>query len=155
MSLATSLIFGLAPAFAASKAKVNDALKEGGRGFSAAGTGCGTRSRSSEVALALVLLIGTGLVMKSFWRMQQVNPGFTADHVLTMEMELPTDSKYRTGPEQAEFFRRVLEKVKSLPMVRSAGVINQLPLDTSDEPRMEFRVVGRAPLPSGQGYLAD
>jgi len=94
-------------------------------------------------------------VMKSFWRIQQVNPGFAADHVLAMEMELPTDSKYRTRPEQTEFFRHVLENVRSLPMVRSAGVTNQLPLDTSDEPRAEFSIVGRAPLPSGQGYLAD
>jgi putative ABC transport system permease protein len=109
----------------------------------------------SEVALALVLLIGAGLVMKSFWLIQQVNPGFAADHVLAMEMELPTDSKYRTRPEMAEFFRRVLENVRSLPMVRSAGVTNQLPLDTSDEPRAEFTIEGRAPLASGQGYLAD
>jgi putative ABC transport system permease protein len=72
-----------------------------------------------------------------------------------MEMELPTDSKYRTRPEQAEFFRRVLENVRALPMVRSAGVTNQLPLDTSDEPRTDFTIVDRAPLPSGQGYLAN
>jgi putative ABC transport system permease protein len=109
----------------------------------------------SEVALALVLLIGAALVMKSFWRMQQVNPGFAAEHVLAMEMELPTDSKYRTRPEQAEFFRRVLDNVRSMALVRSAGVTNQLPLDTSDEPRVEFTIDGRAPLPSGQSYLAD
>jgi putative ABC transport system permease protein len=155
ISLATGLIFGLAPAFAASKAKVNEALKEGSRGSSASGNRLRNAFAVSEVALALVLLIGAGLVMKSFWRIQQVNPGFAADHVLAMEMELPTDSKYRTRPEQAEFFRRVLENVQSLPMVRSAGVTNQLPLDTSDEPRTDFTIVGRAPLPSGQGYLAD
>jgi putative ABC transport system permease protein len=155
ISLATGLIFGLAPAFAASKAKVNEALKEGSRGSSASGNRLRNAFAVSEVALALVLLIGAGLVMKSFWRIQQVNPGFAADHVLAMEMELPTDSKYRTRPEQAEFFRRVLENVRSLPMVRSAGVTNQLPLDTSDEPRTDFTIVGRAPLPSGQGYLAD
>jgi putative ABC transport system permease protein len=155
ISLATGLIFGLAPAFAASKAKVNEALKEGSRGSSAGGNRLRNAFAVSEVALALVLLIGAGLVMKSFWRIQQVNPGFAADHVLAMEMELPTDSKYRTRPEQAEFFRRVLENVRSLPMVRSAGVTNQLPLDTSDEPRTDFTIVGRAPLPSGQGYLAD
>jgi len=154
-SLATSLIFGLPPAFAASKAKVNDALKEGGRASSSGGNRLRNAFAVSEVALALVLLIGAGLVMKSFWRIQQVHPGFAADHVLAMEMELPTDSKYRTRPEQAEFFRRVLENVRSLPMVRSAGVTNQLPLDTSDEPRTEFSVEGRAPLPSGEGYLAD
>jgi putative ABC transport system permease protein len=154
-SLGTGLIFGLAPAFAASKAKVNDALKEGARGSSASGNRLRNAFAVSEVALALVLLIGTGLVMKSFWRMQQVNPGFAADHVLAMEMELPTDAKYRTRPEQAEFFRRVLENVRSLAMVRSAGITNQLPLDTSDEPRTEFTIEGRAALPSGQGYLAD
>ena len=155
ISLVTGLIFGLVPAFAASKAKVHDAMKEGARGSSAGGNRLRNVFAVSEVALALVLLIGAGLVMKSFWRIQQVNPGFAADHVLAMEMELPTDSKYRTRPEQAEFFRRVLENVRSLPMVRSAGVTNQLPLDTSDEPRVEFTIVGRAPLPSGQGYLAD
>jgi predicted permease len=155
ISLATGLIFGLAPAFAAFRAKVNEALKEGGRGSSAGGSRLRNAFAVSEVALALVLLIGAGLVMKSFWLIQQVNPGFAADHVLAMEMELPTDSKYRTRPEQAEFFRRVLENVRSLPMVRSAGVTNQLPLDTSDEPRAEFIIEGRAPLASGQGYLAD
>jgi len=154
-SLITGMIFGLAPAFAASKAKVNDALKEGGRGSSASGNRLRNAFAISEVALALVLLIGTGLVLKSFWRIQQVNPGFAADHVLAMEMELPTDAKYRTRPEQAEFFRRVLENVRSLAMVRSAGITNQLPLDTSDEPRTEFTIEGRAPLLSGQGYLAD
>jgi len=154
-SFATGLIFGLAPAVAASKAKVNEALKEGGRGFSSSGNRLRNTFAISEVALALVLLIGTGLVMRSFWRMQRVNPGFTADHVLAMEMELPTDAKYRTRPEQAEFFRRMLENVRSLAMVRSAGIVNQLPLDTSDEPRAEFTIAGRAPLPSGQGYLAD
>jgi putative ABC transport system permease protein len=103
----------------------------------------------------LVMLIGTGLVMKSFWRLQQVNPGFVADHVLTMEMELPTDSRYREREEQIEFFRRVLEKVKALPLVRSAGVVNQLPLDTSEEPRNEFRIEGRTPLATNQWYLGD
>ncbi|HEV2691204.1 MAG TPA: FtsX-like permease family protein, partial [Bryobacteraceae bacterium] len=103
VSLATGLIFGLAPAFAASRAKVQDALKEGGRGSSAGGKRLRDAFAVSEVALALVLLIASALVMKSFWNIQQVNPGFAADHVLAMEMELPTDSKYRTRPEQAEF----------------------------------------------------
>ncbi len=155
ISVVTALIFGLAPAFAASKAKVHDALKEGGRGSSAGGNRLRNAFAVSEVGLALVLLIGAALVMKSFWRIQQVNPGFAADHVLAMEMELPTDSKYRTRPEKVEFVRRVLENVRSLPLVRSAGVTNQLPLDTSDEPRDEFRIAGRAPLASGQWYLGD
>jgi putative ABC transport system permease protein len=154
-SVATSLLFGLAPAFAGVKAKMHDALKEGSRGSSSSGNRMRNAFAVSEVALALVLLIGSALIMKSFWRVQQVNPGFVPDHVLAMEMELPTDSKYRTRPEQAEFFRRVLESVRSLPMVRSAGVTNLLPLDTSDEPRTEFTIEGLAPLASGQRLPTD
>ncbi len=154
-SFATSLIFGLAPAFAASRGKVHDALKEGVRGSSSGGGRMRGLFAVSEVGLALVLLIGAALTMKSFWRIQQVNPGFTADHVLAMEMELPTDSKYRTDVEQAEFFRRVLERVSALPAVRSAAVANVLPLDNSDSPRLSFLIDGRAPLADGQRLPAD
>ena len=154
-SLATSLIFGLAPAFAAARAKVHDALKEGSRGSSAGGNRLRNLFAVSEVGLALVLLIGASLTLKSFWRIQQVNPGFSSDHVLAMEMELPTDSKYRTDPEQAEFFRRVLEKVETLPGVRSAGVANVLPLDNAETPRLTFLIDGRAPLPGGQRLPGD
>ena len=154
-SLATGLIFGLAPAFAASKATVHDTLKEGSRGSSASGSRLRNVFAVSEVGLALVLLIGAALTMKSFWRIQQVNPGFTADHVLAMEMELPTDAKYKTDPEQAEFFRRVLEKVSTLPAVRSAAVANVLPLDNAETPRLTFLIDGRAPLPGGQRLPAD
>jgi putative ABC transport system permease protein len=155
VSIATSIFFGLAPAIAASRAKVHDALKEGARGSSAGGNRLRNLFAVSEVALALVLLIGAALSMKSFWRIQQVNPGFTPDHVLAMEMELPTDSKYKTGPEQAEFFRRALEKVGTLATVRSAAVANVLPLDNAETPRLSFLIDGRAPLPSGQHLPAD
>ncbi len=120
-SIACTLLFGLAPAFAGTRAKVHDALKEGARGSSGGGNRLRNAFAVSEVALALVLLIGSALIMKSFWRVQQVQAGFVADHVLAMEMELPTDSKYRTPREQAEFFRRALESVRSLPMVQSVG----------------------------------
>jgi putative ABC transport system permease protein len=154
-SLATSLIFGLAPAFAAARAKVHDALKEGSRGSSAGGNRLRNLFAVSEVGLALVLLIGAALTLKSFWRIQQVNPGFTSDHVLAMEMELPTDSKYRSDPEQAEFYRRVLEKVGTLHAVRSAAVANVLPLDNAETPRLTFLIDGRAPLPGGQRLPGD
>ena len=154
-ALATSLIFGLAPAFAASNAKMHDALKHGARGSSASGSRMRNLFAVSEVALALVLLIGAALTIKSFWRIQQVNPGFASDHVLAMEMELPTDSKYRTDPEQAEFFRRVLEKVGATPAVRLAAVANVLPLDNAETPRLTFLIDGRAPLPGGQRLPGD
>ena len=154
-SLATSLIFGLAPAFAALQAKVHESLKEGARGSSHGGNRLRNIFAVSELALALVLLISAALTIKSFWRIQQVYPGFTADHVLAMEIELPTDSKYRTGPEQAEFFRRVLEKVSEIPGVRSAAVANILPLDNSDSPRLGFLIEGRPALAGGQRLPAD
>lgn len=154
-SITTSLIFGLAPAFAASRGKVHEALKEGARGSSSRGNRARSLFAMSEVALALVLLIGAALAIKSFWRIQQVQPGFTTDHVLALEMELPTDSRYRTGLEQAEFFRRVLENVSTLPAVRSAAVANVLPLDNSDSPRLGYLIESRAPLPGGQRLPAD
>jgi len=99
--------------------------------------------------------VASGLVLKSFWRIRQVNPGFIAGHVLAMEMELPTDSKYRSEAEQAEFFRRTIESVKTLPSVRWAGVANVLPLDASSESTVGFLVENRPPLPSGQRLPAD
>ena len=110
LSLATSVIFGLAPAIAAAKPDLNHILKETGRAISHSRRRMRDLLVVSEVALALVLLICAGLTMKSFLRMQQSNPGFQADHVLTMEMELPTDSKYRTESDQAAFFRKLLER---------------------------------------------
>ncbi|HTA70561.1 MAG TPA: FtsX-like permease family protein [Bryobacteraceae bacterium] len=89
VSLATGVIFGLVPALAASRAKVHDSLKEGSRGSSADGSQLRNLFAVSEVALALVLLIGAALTMKSFWRIQQVNPGFTADHVTPWRWSFP------------------------------------------------------------------
>ena len=94
-----------------------------------------------------MLLICAGLTMKSFLRMQQSNPGFQADHVLTMEMELPTDSKYRTGAEQAAFFHKLLERVEQTPGVKAAGITDVLPLD-EDNANTGFIVEGAPPLPA-------
>jgi putative ABC transport system permease protein len=155
LSLLTGLLFGLVPAISASRTDVNEALKEGGRNTS---SGRGHRMRNvlviSEVALALVLLVSAGLTLKSFWKLQQVNPGFLADHVLTMEMELPTDAKYQKDGEQVEFFRRVLANVDQVPGVVSAGITCALPLGEDDR-KTDFRIEGR-PLPSsGQLLPAD
>jgi putative ABC transport system permease protein len=155
LSILTGLLFGLIPAISASRTDVNEALKEGGRNTS---SGSGRRMRNAlvicEVGLALVLLVSAGLTMKSFWKLQQVNPGFLADHVLTMEMELPTDAKYQKDAEQVEFFRRVLANVAGVPGLVGAGITNALPLDEDDR-KTEFRIEGR-PLPaSGQLLPAD
>ena len=155
LALLTGLFFGLIPAFSASHADVNEALKEGGRNTSSGHT---RRMRGalvvSEVALALVLLVSAGLAMKSFWKMQQASPGFLADHVVTMEMELPTDAKYKTDLEEVAFFRRVLGNVHEIPGVVSAGITNALPLDEDDR-KTDFRIVGRPLPPSGELLPAD
>ncbi|MGA3026054.1 MAG: ABC transporter permease [Bryobacteraceae bacterium] len=155
LSLLTGLLFGLVPAISASRTDVNEALKEGGRNTS---SGSGRRMRNAlvvwEVALALVLLVSAGLTMKSFWKLQQVNPGFLADHVLSMEMELPTDAKYQKDAEQVEFFRRVLANVAEVPGVVSAGITCALPLDEDDR-KTGFRIEGRPLPPSGQFLPAD
>jgi putative ABC transport system permease protein len=100
-----------------------------------------------EVALALMLLICAGLTIKSFWNLRQVNPGFSARNVLVLETELPTDSRYKTGPEQTQFFERVLNGVAALPGVRSAALTAAGPIDPRDQ-KVSFAIEGR-PLPNG------
>jgi putative ABC transport system permease protein len=129
VSLLTAMIFGLAPAIEAAKVDLNESLKEGGRGS----TG-GVRRRRirgllviSEVALSLVLLIGAGLLIKSFGRLQSVNPGFRLDNVLTMSLSLPK-SRYTSADQLSAFYNQVLQRVASLPGVESAGMVTSLPL---------------------------
>ena len=156
LSLLTGLFFGLIPAISASQTDVNETLKESGRSTASAHS---RKARNflvvSEVALALVLLISSGLTLKSFWKMQQVNPGFLADHVLTMEMELPTDAKYQKDAEEVEFFRRVLTNVDQIPGVTSAGITCLLPMGGKDDRKTDFRIEGRPLPPSGQLLPAD
>jgi len=145
-SLATGLIFGLAPALQTSRTPLTESLKEGGRG----GDGLQhNRLRSvlvvSEVALAMILLMGTGLLLRSFVRLQEVDPGFKPDHLLTMEISLP-EAKY-PDPQKAAFFARLLQQVRSLSGVVSAGAIGHLPLGGEIESYL-LAVVNRAPLPN-------
>jgi putative ABC transport system permease protein len=128
VSILTGLLFGLAPALQFSRPEVNEALKESGR---IAGHGAGRgRVRNllvvSQVALTLVLLIGAGLLLKSFSRILHVNPGFNSDNLLTLEYRLPRN-KYPEPHQQWAFHHRVVERVQSLPGVRSAAVIMALP----------------------------
>ncbi|MFY9554983.1 MAG: ABC transporter permease [Blastocatellia bacterium] len=147
VSLLSGTVFGLAPAMHASKTNLNDALKEGGR--SGAESAGGRRARSvlavAEIALSFVLLIGAGLMIKSFLKLQQVSPGFNPNRVLTMDLLLPS-SKYPDGtPVVAAFYKQLLEQVSSLPAVESAGTIDALPLARGPSV-LSFVVEGR-PLP--------
>jgi predicted permease len=129
VSIVTGLLFGLAPAVVAARPDLAEGLKQSAQVASA------DRHRGwlrgalavTELALALVLLIGAGLLMKSFYRVLSVDPGFAPERVLTMNLSL-TDSRYPTPRARTAFFTEVLRRVESLPGVRSAAVGDSLPL---------------------------
>ena len=129
---------------------MNDALKAGGR-TSSPSPG---RARvwdllvAGEIALAGMLLIGAGLAMKSFVNLQHVNPGIRPDHVLTFRMRLPTDNLYKTGREQAEFYRRVIDQARHIPGIQSAGLTDVLPLGEQND--REYFMIENRPLPPGE-----
>ena len=135
LSLLTGLVFGLAPALQTSKLDLNEALKEGGRNASAA---VSQRLRSAmvvtEIALAVVLLIGAGLMMKSLLRLLQTNPGFSTENLLTMTVILPP-TKFTQPPQQINFNDQLRERVQSLPGVSGAGTVNILPLNAGNTTR--------------------
>jgi putative ABC transport system permease protein len=154
VSVATGLVFGLAPALSASKTDLTESLKEGGR---AGAAGLRSRARSalvvSEVALSLVLLVAAGLLVKSFWRLQQVSPGFDPDGVLTMNVFLP-GLRYPEEAQHAVFFERVLERVKALPGVRHAGATSNLPVSGNYD-RLPIYVEGQPPPAGGEAAEAE
>ena len=151
LSMATGVLFGLAPAWYCSRIDVNAMLKEGARGLS-------PRSRLrgvlvvTQIAFALVLLVGAGLLIRSFYEVLHVDAGFRPDHVMTMRVA-PALVKYRGHPElQWQFARVVLGKVGALPGVRTAAVATDVPLLGS--PIYIMRFEGRAPVAPSQAPLA-
>ncbi|HJQ25183.1 MAG TPA: ABC transporter permease [Blastocatellia bacterium] len=134
LTLLTGLLFGLVPAWQGAKLNLNELLKEGGRG----GSG-GARQRrlrnvlvAAEVALALVLMIGAGLLLRSFVKLQQIDPGFKPDGVLTMKLALPY-ARYPKREQVAAFYKQLIERVASLPGVEDAGASSDLPWSGYDE----------------------
>lgn len=142
LTLLTGIIFGLAPAIQASAVDTAESLKAGGRSSAAVRN---RRFRSflvcSEVALAVVLLIGARLLIESLWRLMGVNAGFTTDRLLSMRMQLP-DSRYMDGGKVATLLRRVQERVDALPGVELAGAVTVLPL-SGGAWSLEFAIEGR------------
>ena len=149
VSVASVIAFGLLPALHLAGADLNGVLKESNRG--SAGGGRAQYMRSAlvvcEVALATVLLIGAGLLIRSFCRLLAVPEGFNPDHVLTMRLSLP-QSRYQRGADRAAFVRQVLERTTSLPGVKSAAVGSRLPL-TSGRSTRSMDIEGRTPDPAG------
>jgi putative ABC transport system permease protein len=149
VALVTGVLFGLLPALQASRPDLNDALKESARGST------GAKSRLfrnvfvvAEVSLALVLLIGAGLMIRSFFQLHGVRTGFSSENVLTMRVQLPM-AKYPEGQQRANFFTQARERIATLPGVKSVGAINFLPL-TGLASSTSFNVEGRPEADDGE-----
>lgn len=153
LSLLTGIVFGLVPALQSSRPDLNEVLKEGGRNTAAGG---GHRIRGalvmSEIALAVVLLVGAGLMMKSLLRLLQTNPGFNPDNLLTLTIALPA-AKYTEVNKQIDYFDQLKGRVESLPGVKGSGTVNILPLQGGNTTR--FHVDGDPVPPPGQDTEAN
>ncbi|HEX6624897.1 MAG TPA: ABC transporter permease [Pyrinomonadaceae bacterium] len=153
ISLLTGVVFGLAPALQASKLNLQDSLKEGGRTSSAA---THQRLRNlfvvSEIALALLLLVGAGLVLKSLSRLLEVRPGFNPDNVLTMRVPLPPD-KYPEDGHLVSFHGQLLGRLETLPGVKGVATVSVIPLTGGNTSR--FIAEGRPAPPPGSELNAN
>jgi predicted permease len=127
LGIFTGLLFGLAPAFQTTGRQLLDFLGQSGRSFTGRREGLRSMLVVSEIALALVLLTGAGLMLKSFIKMRAVDPGFRPANILTMTVDLP-DSVYQTTAAIQEFHTRTLAKLSTIPGVAAAGAVNWLPL---------------------------
>jgi putative ABC transport system permease protein len=155
LSLLTGILFGLAPALQASKPDLNEGLKEGGRSSSADTHRPGLRNILvvAEIGLSLVLLIGAGLLIKSFVRLLDEDPGFNPQNVLTMRLSLPREL-YSEDNQVADFYEQLLQRARSVAGVESAGLISILPL----EPRsyiFSFNVDGETTPADGEEHYAN
>jgi putative ABC transport system permease protein len=142
LSLLTGILFGLAPALQSTHSNIVEALKEGSLSTTAGRSRHGLRSSLVivEMALALILLVSAGLLIRSLIRLQSVNPGFDPHNVMTASLDLP-DAKY-SDPQKAEFFRQLTPLLNALPGVQSAAAVFPLPM-SGDEIRTSFQIEGR------------
>jgi len=163
LSLVTGLLFGLFPALRVSAITLSDTLKEGARNISVSHDTFRKALATTEIALSLVLLAGAGLLVRSFSKLYGIDPGFRSDHLLTMDIGLPS-AKYPEGTDKPlAFYRDLLGRINALPGVERAGAVNVLPLganfDTAGtEPEGFVHGPGETPYPERYivtpGYLA-
>jgi putative ABC transport system permease protein len=154
LSLITGILFGLAPALHATPKRLSESLKEGGRNSTANESGLRLRKllTVSQVALSLILLIGAGLLIRSFVGLLQVNPGFETKSILTARFDLPKYS-YREATKQAAFYTQIMERIKALPGVIAVGTTDELP-PTMGRHTNTFSIEGRAPIDQSNQSLA-
>jgi len=154
ISLITGIAFGLVPLFHSQGISANDSLKESGRGMATGQSRLRSALIVGQVAIALVLLIGAGLMTKSFWTLLQVSPGFRTEHILTARLSLPPQYTngyiFGTGQHRriSAFQRDLLERVRGIPGVLSAAFTAYLPLGGTDN-SWAFDVEGRPAKPPG------
>jgi putative ABC transport system permease protein len=148
VSLLTGLIFGLLPAWTASRVTATSGLKEGARGASASRSQQRLRNAFvvGELAVALVLLVGAGLLVKTFWKLRNVEPGFNSEHLLTLRVELP-ETRYKEVEPQTRFRTQALGNINSLPGTQGA-MVSELPL-SGDSLNHDFLIEGRPPIAPG------
>jgi putative ABC transport system permease protein len=149
VSVLVGLLFGLAPALETGRNDAAERLKEGER----AGTGRSQRGLRRglvvvEVSLSMVLLVGSGLLIHSLWRLLHVHPGFSASQVVTTQIVLP-DAKYSTPVRRGQFFSSLLAKLRSAPGIEAAGAISELPLSGQYNDNW-FRVKGQPPIDTAE-----
>ena len=149
IGVVTGVLFGLVPAFAATRG-LSATLKEGGRGAVTSRGGMRVRGVLvvAELALAVMLLAGAGLLMRSFMKLQAVDPGFKLDPALTFDLTLP-DARYKDMDQQIAFYDQLLPRLRSLPGVQAASAVMGLPLSGLDF-IISFEVGGRPPVPPAQ-----
>ncbi len=154
VSVLTGIGAGLAPALLLTRANLNEALKEGASSTTDVGR---NRARSllviAEVALSMVLLVGSGLMIRSFLRILDVKPGFNAGSVLTLELSLPYRT-YSSVEQRAAFFAKLLPRLENIAGVEGAGATNLVPLENGDD-SIYFSIEGQPPFAPGQAPLAD
>jgi putative ABC transport system permease protein len=155
VSLATGLLFGLAPAIQTSRTNLQETLKEGGRSGTADRSGHALRRVLvvAEVALALMLLTGAGLLIKSLALLQDVNPGFNASNLLTFTVSIP-NAKYGNDTARIQYFDRAIETVRAVPGVTNVGITSTLPFGGSWSTG-SFSVEGYQPPPGKPGPWGD
>ncbi len=144
VSIFTALLFGLFPAIEASQVEVNEGLREGSRGQITGRRHGRTLSALvvAQFALALVLLVGAGLLVRSFSRLLATDPGFRADHVLTMSVSLPRNA-YQTGAQVRTFYERLQQSLETVPGVKAAAIATSLPLSINEH--RSFSIEHQAP----------
>ncbi|MDQ3907588.1 MAG: ADOP family duplicated permease, partial [Acidobacteriota bacterium] len=152
-SVVTGLLFGLAPAIQISKSNLNESLKEGGRSGSEGGARHRVRAFLvvAEVALSLLLLVGAGLLVKSFMNLRNADLGFEPEHVLTMRVALP-ETRYKANAQIENFYLTLLQRVKQLPGVEAAGLTVGLPMNGGIE--SGFAVEGQEPTDRASAVIA-